>query len=180
MSHTVTWYHPNGTVVIRDRFVARIFVSMDYSELRRSGNFESTRDGIYTCVITDESNFNQSLFLGVYSENKQFLDTTLAVDTNPSGNETKLSLNCSSRGLPATSVNWFFGNRLITVGASTQHIPDKRKTIYHSLLTISRQDLENQRMLENEVYSCRVNANLSSANAAISFNISKIIAVIVV
>ena len=86
----------------------------DNNGLRRSSNFLAGSNGIYTCVINGSDSI-QTLFIGIY-ENYSSLTASLSVNTLPDATAPGLLLNCSSSGLPATSVRWFFGDQLITIG----------------------------------------------------------------
>lgn len=181
-SHTVTWYGLSGSPLPTSRtkvFAGSITEDEDHSELRIA-SFNAFQNGVYTCVTTDENGANQSLFLGVYDKNYSIQDVNLNVSiVGPSNeSEARLLLTCSSRGLPATSVSWFYGEHPIgSEEAMTQLIPDRRRTVYHSMLTLTKQELANMpRERENDRYKCQVEAeaaDVTRVNAFREFRISK-------
>ena len=83
-------------------------------DIRRSSNFRSQDDGVYTCNVTDQDGNSQYLYVGVYQTisleftmvnlniNSCFEDSIGAI----------LVLNCSSSALPATNVRWYFNDQL--------------------------------------------------------------------
>lgn len=167
---SISWHHPNGVEVSNDS-TARIF-SLKVTgsqtalkiELLKSGQFQRQHNGLYTCILRDRSNITQNLYLGVYDTDKLNVQPTvgpLTAGVDSSDNEVKLILGCSSAGLPATNVYWYFEERNITVdGTRRQIIPNKSSTNYSSSLTIRRSDI----ILQNGLYRCgiEVSANQTS------------------
>ncbi len=128
--------------------------------------------GVYECLVSNGSTTtHQSLFVGIYREQEHLRDVNLDVTAR----DARLVLNCSSAGLPATTVNWFFRDRQLnsTVGDFTQLIPDRMDTVYHSLLTLRKDELQSNSLLQNGEYQCQVHANLTSLNASAIFTIGK-------
>ena len=131
----------------------------DNNDLRRSSNFLAGFNGIYTCVINGSDSI-QTLFIGIY-ENYPSLTAFLSVNTLPE--PSRLLLNCSSSGLPATTVRWFFGDQLITIGEQVQFVANRRETVYHSLLSITRHELISGELIRNGQYRCEVNSEEDTA-----------------
>ena len=151
-----------------------VYVQQDFPELQRSGNFLTDDNGVYVCQVTGEG----SLFIGIYRHPQSLgeLNLDIRAEYGEEGGESpRLVLNCSSAGLPATTVSWFFENEEIngTVGDFSQLIPDRINTVYNSLLAIEKEDLRDNSLLQNGQYMCVVQANLTSANASMDFSIGK-------
>ena len=173
--HTATWYHPNDAAVMVGP-VCRVFVGYDesYSELERSGQFSSTYNGIYTCIVTDQRNNNtERIFIGIYASYPALKAKNLTISTLLDNTGTKLVLNCSSTGLPASTVRWFFRNRLISLGERTQFITGKLNAGYHSLLILTKQEIDLERLQVNGRYTCSVDAGVAVKNVSRDLNIRK-------
>lgn len=149
-------------------------MALDNNELRRNGQFQSGHDGIYTCVVTDNgTNSTETLFIGLYSNYDDYrLTVTLIANASFNATDARLILDCSSTGLPATTVKWFFENQLITVGERMQLITDKRTTNYHSVLIIQQHELVLEGLQRNGRYICQV-GSVMTVNASTNFHIRK-------
>ena len=172
--HTATWYHPNDAAVMLGP-TYRVFIGFGVlSELRRSGQFTSAYNGIYTCIVTDQrSNDTERIFIGIYASYPALRANNLTISTLLDNTGTKLVLNCSSTGLPATTVRWFFRNRLISLGERTQLITGKLNAGYHSLLILTKQEIDLERLQANGRYTCSVDTSVAVKNVSRDFNIRK-------
>lgn len=174
--HTVTWYYPDGNPVNQEivNFIFSRRLSNNDQEIRRATNFNSQVEGVYTCAITGEDGSSQFLYIGVYQTiQSEFVMVNLGINSGfEDSSGAILVLNCSSSGLPATRVSWYFNDRPIAVGGQVQLIPNKRSTAYNSLLMIRKDELPGD-MLELGQYRCLLESETTSVNATQMLRISK-------
>ena len=165
---SISWHHPNGVEVSNDSTAHIFSLKVPGSqtalkiELLKSGQFQKQHDGLYTCILRDRSNITQNLYLGIYDTlNVQLTVGPLTAGVDSSDNEIKLILGCSSAGLPATNVYWYFEERNITVdGTQSQTILNKSSTNYSSSLTIRRSDI----ILQNGLYRCEIEVSANQTS----------------
>lgn len=172
-AHKVTWYRPDGSKVSPSHHTATVFSSSsDGSRLMRSSGFREEWNGVYKCQVAapagDDGRSAQSLYIGIYATREELMQVDLDIQVNNSTD--KLVLNCSSVGLPATKVTWFFEDRNITsLGEERQLITNATRTAYNSLFFIRGDDI----ILEDGTYKCQVESNLTHRNATREFAIGK-------
>lgn len=181
-SHMVTWYSPDGNRVPvyipgnqnLDSVVFSRTLPNNDQEIRRSTNFKTPVEGVYTCAITGEDGSSRFLYIGVYETiQSEFSMVNLGISSYfEESRGATLVLNCSSSELPATRVSWYFNDQPITVGEQIQFIPNKRITTYNSLLMIRKDELSMD-MLELGQYRCLLQSGTTSVNATQMLRISK-------
>ena len=62
------WYLPNGTIA-QDSPAITILYEEGQIGIRLNKAFDTPNQGLYTCVIPDENNVNQSLVVGIFPQN---------------------------------------------------------------------------------------------------------------
>ena len=131
--------------------------------------------GLYRCEVPDAGNTIQSLYIGVYTNDKGLWTFSYGTDTcnsnvNPgrpsvslvSYSHTSQTLNCTSIGGPATNVTWRKDNVIIPLTSSThqqnQRVADEFTSTYHNLLSINSSNIEDH----CGAFSCTVRNNRGS------------------
>jgi len=64
------WFYPNGELITRSNSSSSVFTILSRVRhvvlVRSDVEFTSDAEGVYTCRIPDESNVQQTLYVGIY------------------------------------------------------------------------------------------------------------------
>ena len=146
------WYFPSEVAIKIFMFGDDIYRDRAPSVVRLNRRNNATSpSGVFRCEIPDASGTNQSIYIGVYPEG----EGVITINELPSYSfDHDQFLTCTSRGGPATNVEWLKDGQILGDEYEQQkRIINQTTAEYQSVLSLSQ--LNPEEVIGN--YTCRVN-----------------------